>query len=241
MKKLLTILALGAIFSTTLFAKSAQVQLNTSIEETEVSYELAYGKAVLEDGIETYAINIDAPLTEAGKTDPFTVYASSNKNKDMSVSVKVSPESFKTTLNNGNDNFDSGITPQVNTINNVSTVPAGLQKDLLVNKFNMSWTGNKELPAGKYTSDVSTFDKGVKRVNESVLSNLDISNDDIVAMIDELLNVTSTNTDETRKNRPAYSNEYTQRVSVRTYSSLTEAIAELREAMALKKASKRDS
>ncbi len=154
MKKLLTILALAAIVSTSIFAKSAQVQLNTSIEETEVSYQLAYGDVELEDGIETYDIDIDAPLTEDGKTDLFTVYASSNKNSDMSVSVKVSPESFKTTLNNGTESYDSEITPSVNTYTSLETIAAGLHSNLLVNEFNMSWSGNEELPAGDYVSNV---------------------------------------------------------------------------------------
>ncbi|MCY1152320.1 MAG: hypothetical protein OWP43_07855, partial [Sphaerochaetaceae bacterium] len=101
-----------------------------------------------------YDINIDAPLTEDGKTDTFTVYASSNKNSDMSVSVKVSPESFKTTLNNGTEAFDSKIIPSVNTYTSLETIAAGLHSNLLVNKFNMSWSGNEKLPAGDYVSNV---------------------------------------------------------------------------------------
>jgi uncharacterized GH25 family protein len=155
MKKLLTILALAAIVSTSMFAKSAEVQLNTSIEETEVSYQLAYDGTLLEDGIEDFDINISRSLTEGGQTQDFTVYSTSNKNRDMGVVVKIAADSFRTTLNDGTENYDSKITPSVNTINSVSKVPAGLQKNLLVNKFNLSWSGNKELPAGDYTSDVS--------------------------------------------------------------------------------------
>jgi len=78
----------------------------------------------------------------------------SNMNSDMAVSVRVAPETFKTTLNDGRDNFDSKILPQVNTINKLDTLTAGKHVSLLVNKFNLSWSGNKELPAGDYESNV---------------------------------------------------------------------------------------
>ena len=153
MKKLLTILTLSAIALTSVFAKSAQVQLVTNIAETPVSYELAYAGDIIADGIEEYNILV-APLTENGQTRDFTVHATSNMNSDMAVSVNVSPETFKTTLNDGRDNFDSKILPQVNTINKLDTLTAGKHVSLLVNKFNLSWSGNKELPAGDYESNV---------------------------------------------------------------------------------------
>ena len=153
MKKLLTILTLAAIAVTSMSAKSAQVQLNTSIEETPVSYELAYGSDVVADGIEEYSILV-SPLTEDGKTDFFTIKASSNMNKDLGVKVSVTPTSFQTTLNDGKDAFDSKITPRVNTTTNLSSISAGLHKNILVNQFNMTWSGNEELPAGNYVSNV---------------------------------------------------------------------------------------
>jgi len=153
MKKLLTILTLSAIALTSVFAKSAQVQLVTNIAETPVSYELAYAGDIIADGIEEYNILV-APLTENGQTQDFTVHATSNMNSDMAVSVNVSPETFKTTLNDGRDNFDSKILPQVNTINKLDTLTAGKHVSLLVNKFNLSWSGNSELPAGDYESNV---------------------------------------------------------------------------------------
>ena len=153
MKKLLTILTLSAIALTSVFAKSAQVQLVTNIAETPVSYELAYAGDIIADGIEEYNILV-APLTENGQTQDFTVHATSNMNSDMAVSVNVSPETFKTTLNDGRDNFDSKILPQVNTINKLDTLTAGKHVSLLVNKFNLSWIGNSDLPAGDYESNV---------------------------------------------------------------------------------------
>jgi len=74
MKKLLTILTLSAIALTSVFAKSAQVQLVTNIAETPVSYELAYAGDIIADGIEEYNILV-APLTENGQTRDFTVHA----------------------------------------------------------------------------------------------------------------------------------------------------------------------
>ena len=156
MKKILTILALVAITTSSLFAvvasgKSAQVQLNTSIKETEVSYNLYYNNNVINDGA-TKQIEV-APLTEEGKTDFFTIKASSNKNSDLTINVSVTPETFKTTIN-GSTELDSNILPQVNTEASLTTLTAGLHKDLTVNTFNLSWSGDENLTAGDYTSDI---------------------------------------------------------------------------------------
>ena len=151
MKKILTIVALVAIAMTSMSAKSANVQLNTKIAETEVSYELSYIDTVISDG-STFKIDV-APLTEDGKTDFFTIKASSNKNSDLAVKVKISPETFQTTIN-GSTKLDSKIQPKVNTVVDLSTITAGLHKDLTVNTFNLSWNGNPELTAGEYTSDI---------------------------------------------------------------------------------------
>ena len=119
MKKLLTILAAAIIVSVPVFAgtgKSADVQLVTEIEETAVSYQLAYEGTVIEDQTTDYEIGV-ATLTGNGSTGNFTVTASSNLNNDLTVTVNVVPESFVTTLNDGDRNsYNSGITPDVNTI-----------------------------------------------------------------------------------------------------------------------------
>ncbi|MGD6731773.1 MAG: hypothetical protein ACPKMZ_11965 [Pleomorphochaeta sp.] len=139
---------------TSIVAKSAQVQLTTVISESELTYELYYNNSEIADSTTEYVINIADSLSTGGETEDFTVLASSNKNSDMSVSVKVSPESFKTTLNNGTEAFDSKIIPSVNTYTSLETIAAGLHSNLLVNEFNMSWSGNEELPAGDYVSNV---------------------------------------------------------------------------------------
>ncbi len=159
MKKLLTILATALIVSAPLFAtvsfqgKTADVQLKTNIAETPVSYELAYDGDVIKDQTTNYEIGV-LTLTKDGSTKDFTVIATSNLNDDLSVFVDVIPSTFQTTLNNGSDNYDSGIKPSVNTSKEVSTLTAGKHVDLLVNKFNLSWSGDEELPAGDYVSNV---------------------------------------------------------------------------------------
>ncbi len=159
MKKLLTILATALIVSTPLFAmlsftgQTADVQLKTNIAETPVSYELAYDGDVIKDQTTNYEIGV-LTLTKDGSTKDFTVIATSNLNDDLSVLVDVIPSTFQTTLNNGSDNYDSGIKPSVNTSKEVSTLTAGKHVDLLVNKFNLSWSGDEELPAGDYVSNV---------------------------------------------------------------------------------------
>lgn len=155
MKKLLTILTISLISVTSIFAKSAQVQLETTVEETPVSYELAYKNDVLADGIEEYSILV-APLTQDGKTEDFTITASSNMNTDLAVDVRVHAHSFQTTLNNTTA-YDSKIEPKVNTITSMSSLKAGNNTNVLVNKFNLSWEGNEDLPAGKYVSDVYIY------------------------------------------------------------------------------------
>ncbi|MGD1819845.1 MAG: hypothetical protein ACPKOI_08215 [Pleomorphochaeta sp.] len=156
MKKLLTILAAAIIVSVPVFAgtgKSADVQLVTEIEETAVSYQLAYEGTVIADQTTDKDIAV-APITADGSTGNFTVIASSNLNNDLTVTVNVVPESFVTTLNGGTENFDSKITPKVNTDTKINILTAGKHVDLLVNKFNLSWKGNADLPAGDYVSNV---------------------------------------------------------------------------------------
>jgi len=161
MKKLLSILILSVFTITSLFAvvsnpnngKSAQVQLITAIDETEVTYELSYVDEVLVDGIKEYKINV-APLTENGKTDFFSVHATSNMNSDLSVSVKVFPDKFRTSLNNGQKPYNSQITPEVKYDTVINTITAGKHTNYLVNKFYLSWNGKSDLPAGDYVSDV---------------------------------------------------------------------------------------
>ncbi|MGD1815649.1 MAG: hypothetical protein ACPKNR_01320 [Pleomorphochaeta sp.] len=151
MKKLLTILTISLIATAALFAKTAQVQLVTSVDETPVTYLLAYDGTTINDGAD-YSITVK-PLTQNDQTKDFTVTASSNKNNDLAISVSVVADTFKTKLN-GNKVYDSNIQPKVNTSVDVDTLTAGKHTNFLVNKFNLSWNGNADLPAGDYTSNV---------------------------------------------------------------------------------------
>ncbi|NCD06942.1 MAG: hypothetical protein EOL97_12550 [Spirochaetia bacterium] len=153
MRKLLTILTISAIAMTSLLAKSAKVQLTSTIDETEVTYELSYINEVLVDGIKEYKIAVN-PLTEDGKTDFFSVHATSNMNSDLAVSVKVFPDKFRTALNNGQNPYNSKITPKVTYDTEINTITAGKHTNYLVNKFYLSWKGDADLPAGDYVSDV---------------------------------------------------------------------------------------
>lgn len=162
MKKLLSILTLSVFTISSLFAvavvtpnngKSAQVQLTTTIDQTQVTYNLSYINEVLEDGITEYKIDV-APLTQDGKTDFFSVHATSNMNSDLAVSVKVFPDKFRTQLNNGKNPYNSQITPEVTYDTQISTLTAGKHTNYLVNKFYLSWKGDADLPAGDYVSDV---------------------------------------------------------------------------------------
>ncbi len=132
--------------------KSAIIQLNTTIDETEVSYYLDYNSVFIEDGTDLFEIKVDA-LTSDGKTNDFHVWASSNKNNDMSVEVVVTPGEFITTLNT-DETYYSGITPSVKTDVSITTLKAGKNSGLLVNQFYLWWVGNPDLPAGNYQSDV---------------------------------------------------------------------------------------
>ncbi|MGD1815415.1 MAG: hypothetical protein ACPKNR_00145 [Pleomorphochaeta sp.] len=154
MKKVLTILTISLIALAPIFAKTSKTQLITEIEETPVEYTLAYNNDTTIDNSTDYKITVQS-LTNGGSTQDFTLKASSNMNKDLGVSVKINTENFKTTLNNKSQVYDSNIRPEVNTISTLSTLKAGLNKDVLVNKFKLIWGGNQELPAGVYVSNVT--------------------------------------------------------------------------------------
>ncbi len=154
MKKLLTILTLCTLVITSVFAKSALVNLVTNVEEVEVSYDLYYNDSNIADGTTDFAINILSPLNEGGNTNPFRLVATSNMNKDLAINVDVTPHSFKTTINEGSEVVDSAITPEVNVLLPMSILPAGKNDNETVYVFVLSWTGKDNLVAGDYVSNV---------------------------------------------------------------------------------------
>ncbi len=152
MKKSILLTLISIISLTSIFAKSAKVQLVTNVEETNVLYNLYYGSEKIEDNNTPYVISV-APLTSNGETDSFSVYASGNKNSDMIVNVEINSEYFKTTIN-GNSEYVTDIKPSVNTTVEKNIFPAGNNTNYLVNQFFLSWIGDSDLPAGDYKSDV---------------------------------------------------------------------------------------
>lgn len=133
--------------------KNSTVNLNSSIEETSVEYELYYNDKLIEDETTKYSINIDTPLTESGKTKNFRINANSNLNKDLSIYVYVRPYNFKTTIND-DEVYDSKIYPEVKYNESLSILNAGLNKDLTIRDFYLYWEGKEELPAGDYECNV---------------------------------------------------------------------------------------
>lgn len=151
MKKILTILVLASIAITSMSAKSAQVQLNTTIDEVQPDYALYYADALVNDND---IINVD-PITEDGVTDVFSIKASSNMNSKLPVVVTIAADVFRTTLNNGTEDVATTVTPEPTIITNTEYLPAGLQSNYLVYSFTLGWTGDDSLPAGDYTSDIT--------------------------------------------------------------------------------------
>ncbi len=153
MKKLLTILIISTIAVTSIFAKSAEVQLVNNIAEEEVKYKLTYENKLIDNGTEKYEIAVKS-LTEASETGIFRVVASSNMNSDLGIEVKVKPYSFTTTLNGGTETSDSGITPELKQGDYIKILKAGINSALVVNEFHLMWKGNADLTAGDYVSNV---------------------------------------------------------------------------------------
>jgi len=157
MKKLILILVSLFIISLSLFAKKKDVNLNSSIKETPLTYEL-YRKLpdnslILIEDESLYVIDEINPLTTNTMITDFTIRVNSNLNFEKTVSVEVIPDTFKTILN-GDQVYDSKITPKINTIINRPIVKAGLNEDKEVYRFNIFVGGRKNLPAGVYTCNV---------------------------------------------------------------------------------------
>jgi hypothetical protein len=157
MKKLFILAIFTLIIATSIFAKENNIALNTSVPESELTYNL-YRKigteyTLIEDA-STYVIDdLNSLKTNTMITD-FTIRVDSNSNSAKSVSVEVTPGTFKTYLNDGTELYDSEITPKVNTIIDKGIVKAGLNSFQEVYRFNIFVVGKASLPAGDYTCNV---------------------------------------------------------------------------------------
>ncbi len=155
MKKLLTILTLAAITMTALFAASTDVQLKTDVPQVTATFVLKYNNEAIKG--DDNKIETQQKLSDIGKTDQFTLFVTSNYKKDQSFQVTVKPEEFL--LQRGTTVVKSNITPVVNGLkdNTLKNIFAGVQTDLLVSEFHLSWDGTREkgkLDAGTYVSNV---------------------------------------------------------------------------------------
>lgn len=152
MKKLLTILAVATISMTAFFANSTQIQLKTNVPEVIASFVLQYNGNTITG--ESNEIATNQLLSTAGQTKDFTINSSSNYNNDKIVVVSITPDAFILQRNNKS----SEITPEVNWIHNTVThIPAGVQNNFLISKFNLKWDGFSKatsLDAGTYVSNV---------------------------------------------------------------------------------------
>ncbi len=157
MKKLIIILVSLFVLSSSLFSEKKDVKLNSSIKETPLTYELFRklpdNSLILIEDESIYVIDEINPLTTNTMITDFTIRVNSNLNFERTVSVSVEPDSFKTVLN-GDQIFDSKITPKINTIIIKPIVKAGLNEDKEVYRFNIFVGGRKNLPAGIYTCNV---------------------------------------------------------------------------------------
>lgn len=157
MKRLSIFLLILFFVSIFISAKNSEISLDSSITETPLTYEL-YRKledksltVIEEDSI--YVIDEINPLSTNTMITDFTIRVNSNLNSERNVSVEVTPETFKTILN-GDQIYDSKVTPIINTIINRPIVSAGVNENKEVYRFNIYICGRKNLPAGIYTCNV---------------------------------------------------------------------------------------
>lgn len=150
MKKIITSLLVLLTLST-LSAKTADVEINITVPEIPVVYELFYNGINID---QTTDYEIAAPSLEQGHTtELFEIIASGNLQNSLPVTVTVTPAEFKSILDGAQHN--SGITPAENTLTQSNTFPAGKHTNLVLYSFTLSWVGDTEVAAGEYTSDVN--------------------------------------------------------------------------------------
>lgn len=153
MKKISIILLFSFCTLNSIFASSANVQLTTTIEDTNIIYQLYYDDNHRLISGDTNEIIVDS-ITTDGQTEDFYINATYNKNKGARISVDINAGPFKTTIN-GNEEFNSNIIPDVFYYHsNKTKLDAGKHKDKTVFKFYFYWSGNSELPSGNYISNV---------------------------------------------------------------------------------------
>lgn len=155
MKKLTTIVAISLIALVGLFAENtANVQLNTSINDVNVTLSLLYANDVVING-QTLTENVD--ITKNGETKNFKLIGSYNKRKGETVNLEIETGEFLKLDDNSNvTEIGSGITPTISGI----TLPFSVTLDngnhiknpKTICTFKFQWTGDPDLDAGSYRS-----------------------------------------------------------------------------------------
>ncbi len=155
--------------STTVTSSSRDIKINGSVATQEYSFNLDYESL---DGVrgslssgDTIADSFD--LSKKSETGMFYVTKTDgNRNKHLFITVDITPESFKGEVNG--ENYDTEVTPVVYIRDNKSNngkydqtnslkvnVPAGVNKSSDVAQFYFIITGNENVPAGEFVSNVN--------------------------------------------------------------------------------------
>ncbi|MCK9191799.1 MAG: hypothetical protein M0P10_09715 [Sphaerochaetaceae bacterium] len=180
MKKLLLLIFLFITFTAIpLFAETSNVTVEGSVSEQEYDFSLLYG-----DAIQNSVVNIDANynLTDDARTNTFSIKRTSgNMNTALKVTVKIQTKNFEGTTiegrfrqvtpvapyvvldytNNGDDDaflsYYDIIQSDDKTVTEFSfDVPAGPNtEEANVAGFYLAIDGNKDVPAGIFTSTVN--------------------------------------------------------------------------------------
>lgn len=170
MKRLFTIITIAILSTISAFAivDTNDIKIKGAVASKDYSFSLIYGGVALSDGT---SISTVFDLSTVVNTGSFLIRRSAgNLNSDLSLTVNISAESFKSTYSE-TEIRDSGITPEVifysGYSNAVSTIidstsgkvdiliPAGPNKYVTdLSAFYFKISGSKNVIAGDYESKI---------------------------------------------------------------------------------------
>jgi|GEM_PF-2802217 hypothetical protein len=169
-KRIITI-ALVAIMAVGAFAANGSVKLNGNVGTTDYALNLKYAPTA---DAEAVAVGTDKALevfngsTESGTawdlqsasaatTGLFSLYVNGNEPAARQMDVTITAGDFKNTTN---DKLTDSVkvTTYIGSAEKTSdsfAIAAGKHVDAKLAEFHFGWTGNADLPAGDYVSDIS--------------------------------------------------------------------------------------
>jgi len=150
MKKKLFLFIAFSCAITNVFASSIDINIKKTFSPTNISYMLFENK---EAGQQTISLQNNS-LTEDGITNPFSIKAFCNLNSAKAILVKIIPESFKAVENTKGISRTTKISPEVIYTHKECILEAGLNQNTSVLDFYFKWNGDKNIPEGKYESNV---------------------------------------------------------------------------------------